>query len=55
MVRIMQKNCNTCIYSHWDYESYPGGAKRWFWDGCARDHEDPEDEDCEDWEEAGTE
>lgn len=51
----MQKNCNTCIYSHWDYESYSGGAKRWFWDGCAKDHEDPEEDDCEDWEEAGTE
>ena len=51
----MRKDCSTCIYSHWDYEAYPGGATRWCWDGCARDHEDPEEEDCEDWEEAGIE
>ena len=51
----MRRDCNTCIYSHWDYEAYIGGAKRWFWDGCARDHEDPEEEDCEDWEESGAE
>ena len=46
----MRRDCNTCIYSHWDYEVYTGGAKRWFWNGCAKGHEDPEEEDCEDWE-----
>ena len=51
MVRIMQKNCNTCVYSHWDYET-SCGSKRWFLTGCAKDHEDPEEEDCEDWEAA---
>ena len=54
MVRIMQKNCNTCVYSHWDYET-SCGAKRWYCTGCAKDHEDPEDDDCEDWEEAVSE
>lgn len=47
----MRKDCNTCIYSHWDYESYYGGANRWFWTGCAKDHEDPEDDDCKDYKE----
>ena len=47
----MRKNCNTCVYSHWDYVT-SCGSKQWFWYGCARDHEDPEEEDCEDWEDA---
>ena len=41
--------CNTCKFAVWDYEEYAGGYKRWFFDICMKDLDDPED--CEKYEE----
>ena len=48
------KSCSDCTYADWDCDIYYGGAKDWFWVGCGKGHDDPE-EDCPDWKESGAE
>lgn len=48
----MDDLCQVCKWAVWDYEEYYGGARQWFLERCARDHDiDPVVSDCEDYEE----
>ena len=31
---MLESKCSDCVYARWDYESYYGYAKRWYFDRC---------------------
>lgn len=31
---MLESKCSDCVYARWDYESYYGYAKRWYFDKC---------------------
>jgi len=46
----MDDLCQDCKWAVWDYEEYYGGARQWFLERCAHDHDiDPVVTDCEDY------
>lgn len=44
--------CQRCKFAIWDYEEYYNSPdKQWFVDGCIKDCEEPEGNECEEYEE----
>ena len=44
-------NCFSCIYAEWDYFEAYGGQRRYFVDGCKKDCDIENSEDCKEYEE----
>lgn len=51
----MMQSCNTCKHADWDWDIFDISLKKyWFLVGCKEDLDDPEDGDCEGYEEVIT-
>lgn len=44
------RSCGSCTYAIWDYDSFEGGAKKWFLVGCEKALDEP-DGDCDEYKE----
>jgi hypothetical protein len=47
----MMSLCQTCKYAVWDYETYYGGDRQYFIEGCKKALDEPEGDECEEYEE----
>ena len=47
----MMSLCQTCKYAVWDYETYYDGSRQYFIEGCKKALDEPEGDECEEYEE----